>query len=120
MNNIYKFPGGKAPSLTNGLTKVKTVMPFASIAKGLLAVLWTVVRTLLFFVMYWLRFPVMFVCNLVFIPMLLAFLFVWYAFPDKANMVWGFGTVSFLAFIVKWSYDFFLIAISPENVVRSL
>ena len=104
MSNIYKFPGAKSPS-TTGFAEAKKIMPFASTAKGLAAVLWTVVRTLLFFVMYWLRLPVMFLCNLVLIPMLLAFLFVWYASPDKANMVWGFGTASFLAACRTYRYS---------------
>ena len=107
-------------SLTSNLLIARASVRLACFKARIVSLPRVVVRTLLFFVMYWLRFPVMFICNLVFMPMLLAFFFAWYAFPDKTNMVWGFGTASFLAFFVKWSYDFILVAISPEEVLRSL
>lgn len=121
MTNVVKFPkpGGKRPepalkvdaqTLKNSIPKVK----------GVLAVLFLVVRLPLFLVMYWLRLPIIFLCNLVSIPMLLAWLFVLYAFPDKTPMVWGFGICSFVAFVLAWVYDFILMALSPQEMMMTL
>jgi len=52
--------------------------------------------------------------------MLFAWLFAWYAFPDKTTMVWGFGAISFLAFVIGWTYDFILMALSPQDMMRNL
>ena len=93
---------------------------FKSGAKNALLFLWLVMRLPIFLVMYWLRLPVMFVCNLVSVPMLLAWLFSWYAFPDKTNMVWGFATMSFCAFFLGWVYDFVLMAIAPQDMIATL
>lgn len=122
MSNVVKFPKGKRalPALDLDATKIKAAMPKAATVKGVLAWLFLMVRLPLFLVMYWLRLPIIFLCNLVSIPMLLAWLFAWYAFPDKTAMVWGFGIVSFLAFVIAWTYDFILMAISPQEMMMTL
>lgn len=124
MSNVVRFPKGKRalPALDLDLdaTKIKAAMPKAATVKGVFAWLFLMVRLPLFLVMYWLRLPIIFLCNLVSIPMLLAWLFAWYAFPDKAAMVWGFGIVSFLAFVIAWTYDFILMAISPQEMMMTL
>jgi hypothetical protein len=122
MGNVVKFPKGKRalPPLDLDATKIKEAMPKAATVKGVLAWLFLMVRLPLFLVMYWLRLPIIFLCNLVSIPMLLAWLFAWYAFPDKTAMVWGFGIVSFLAFVIAWTYDFILMAISPQEMMMTL
>ncbi len=124
MSNVVRFPKGKRalPDLELDLdaTKIKAVMPKAATVKGVIAWLFLLVRLPLFLVMYWLRLPIIFFCNLLSIPMLLAWLFAWYAFPDKTAMVWGFGIVSFLAFVIAWTYDFILMAISPQEMVMTL
>ena len=124
MSNVVKFPKGKRalPALDLDLdaTKIKAAMPKAATVKGVFAWLFLMVRLPLFLAMYWLRLPIIFLCNLVSIPMLLAWLFAWYAFPDKTAMVWGFGIVSFLAFVIAWTYDFILMAISPQEMMMTL
>lgn len=122
MSNVVKFPKGKRalPALDLDATKLKAAMPKAATIKGVFAWLFLLVRLPLFLVMYWLRLPIIFLCNLVSIPMLLAWLFAWYAFPDKTAMVWGFGIVSFLAFVIAWTYDFILMAISPQDMMMTL
>ena len=87
---------------------------------GLLVLAWMLVRIPLFLVLYWLRLPVMMVCNLVSIPTLFAFLFSWYAFPDKTRMIVAFATVSFTAFVVLWAYDYVLMRLSPQDLVKML
>ncbi len=122
MTNVVKFPKAKRalPALDLDAAKIKAAMPKAGTVKNVLAWLFLLVRLPVFLVMYWLRLPVMFVCNLVSIPMLLAWLFSLYAFPDKHAMVWGFGIVSFAAFVIGWVYDFILMAIAPQDMMMTL
>ncbi|MDR2031389.1 MAG: hypothetical protein LBP86_03825 [Azoarcus sp.] len=86
---------------------------------GVFAGLFLLLRLMIFLLMYWLRTPVIFLCNLVSIPMLLAWLFSLYAFPDKTVMVWGFGIMSFSAFVISWAYDFILMLISPQIMITT-
>lgn len=124
MSNIIKFPKPKGQRALSALEldaeKIKKSMPKASTVKGVFAWLFLLVRLPLFLVMYWLRLPIIFLCNLVSIPMLLAWLFALYAFPEKSAMVWGFGIASFSAFVVAWAYDFILMAISPQDMMITL
>lgn len=84
-----------------------------SLAFGLLSV----VRLMLFFVLFWLRFIVVPLCNLLSGVLLLALLFALYAFPDKTQMLWSFGIVSFVAFVVGYAYDYVLALLSPEEMM---
>lgn len=121
-NNVVKFPKTKQslPAFDLTTDKIKAAMPKPSTIKGVFAWLWLAVRLPVFLVMYWLRLPVIFLCNLISVPMLLAWLFAWYAFPEKPQMVWSFATVSFVAFVIAWSYDFVLMAISPQDMINTL
>jgi len=124
MSNIIKFPTPKGkqalPTFDIEVEKIKKAMPRASAVKSVFAWLFLLVRLPLFLVMYWLRLPVIFLCNLVSIPMLMAWLFALYAFPEKSAMVWGFGIASFSAFFVSWAYDFILMAISPQDMMKTV
>ncbi|WCF29592.1 hypothetical protein [Xylella fastidiosa] len=122
MSNIIKFPKAKRSfaALDFDYDKIKAAMPKAATLKVAFLWLWLIVRLLIFFVMYWLRLPIILVCNMVSIPMLFAWLFALYAFPDKHAMVWGFGIISFLGFLIAWMYDFILMAISPQDMERRL
>lgn len=122
MSNIMQFPNGKRPlpALDLNAEKIKAAMPMASTVKGILHWIWFLLRLPVFLVMYWLRLPVIFLCNLISIPMLFAWLFSLYAFPDKHEMVWGFGIISFVAFVLAWTYDFVLMAIAPQEMMRML
>lgn len=122
MKNIVKFPKAKRPlpAFDRDVSNIKAEMLTASAVKSALVWLWFVVRLPVFLIMYWLRLPIIFLCNIISFPMLLAWLFAWYAFPDKTAMVWGFATVSFLAFLIGWTYDFILMAISPQDMMRTL
>lgn len=124
MSNIVKFPKDNGQeekySPAINMDKIKSAMPKASTVKGVLSWVWLIIRLPLFLVMYWLRLPIIFLCNIISIPLLLCWLFAWYAFPDKTAMVWSFGTVSFLAFVIGWTYDFILMALSPQDMMRSL
>ena len=85
---------------------------------GVLAWLFGMVRLVLFLVLYWLRFPVMMVCNLVSVPALLAFLFgLWFSHhaPQYRAMVWGIGGLSFAAFLMRFAYDSLLMWLSPVD-----
>lgn len=122
MSNVVKFPR-TAPTVEvmsadqelpvearSGWTVV------AAVASGI----WLLLRVPAFLLLYWLRLPILFVCNLVSLPALLLWLFCWYAFPDKLEMVWGFAVISFVAFALGWLYDWILVAIAPQDLVRML
>lgn len=122
MNNVVKFPKDKQ-RLPDG--ELVTHAPKARRKKepsswSWLSWVWLVIRLPLFFVMYWLRLPIVAICNLVSVPTLLAFLFSLYAFPDRTEMVWLFGITSFLAFFIAWIYDFILMALSPQDMMTTL
>jgi len=85
-----------------------------------LALAWTIIRVPVFLLLYWLRMPVVLLCNLISIPSLFAFLFTWYAFPEHENMVWAFGAVSFITFVGGYFYDVLLMAVAPGEFVRAL
>lgn len=125
MSNVFNFPTRiKKPRVSRVMSadirRLKSALPPLQTLRGLLAVAWLIIRVPLFLVLYWLRLPVMVVCNFVSIPALVAFLFAWYAFPERTNMVIAFGVVSFGAFAVLWIYDFVLMALSPQDTVRML
>jgi hypothetical protein len=122
MNNVLKFPKAKDsdPAPLVNADKIRAALPRGSTVRAVFFWAWLIVRLPVFLVMYWLRLPIIFVCNLVSLPMLLLWLFSLYAFPDKHVMVWGFGVISFTAFVMAWVYDFVLMAISPQDMIRSL
>jgi uncharacterized MAPEG superfamily protein len=120
-NNVVKgnFPKSRRslPGLHLSAGKIKAAMPKASTVKGIFAWLWLAVRLPLFLVLYWLRLPVTMVCNLISVPLLLAFLFgLLFALPEYRSMVWGVGCVSFVAFALHWAYDSLLMWLSPDNM----
>jgi hypothetical protein len=80
----------------------------------------SMLRPPLFLVLYWLRLPVMLVCNLVSVPALLAFLVGLWAFPEHRPMVWGVGAISFAAFALRWAYDALLMRLAPRDVTFML
>lgn len=120
--NVVKFPKAKRslPPLAVDASRIKAAMPKASGVKGVFKWVWLVLRLPVFLVMFWLRLPVVFLCNIVSFPALLLWLFSLYAFPDKSAMVWGFGIMSFAAFLIGWCYDFVLMAIAPQDMVKTL
>jgi len=122
MSNMVKFPKPGTPghALEVSADTIEEGPSRGATVKAVLGWLLLAVRLPVFLVMYWLRLPVIFVCNLVSAPALLAWLFSLYAFPDKHEMVWGFGVISFTAFVMAWVYDFVLLAISPQEMTRSL
>lgn len=117
-NVVINFPKPKRPlpGLRLNAGKIKAAMPKASTVKGIFAWLWLAVRFPLFLVLYWFRLPVTMVCNLVSVPLLLAFLFGLFALPEYRSMVWGVGYMSFVAFALHWAYDSLLVWISPDNM----
>jgi hypothetical protein len=113
MATVVKFPKPprrELPELNVGRIEAA---PRRGSFERVLAIAWLMVRLPLFLLLYWLRLPVVLVCELVWIPTLLAFLFACYAFPDKTPMIWTLGTLSFAAFVVRVAYDFVLMALSP-------
>jgi hypothetical protein len=118
VGNVLKF--GKGPVEKVDLDSIKeTLPPRGNTLKSVLSWAWVIVRLPLFLVMYWLRMPITLVCNLISIPTLFAFLFCWYAFPIP-KMLWGLGILSFTSFVLLWTYDYILLALSPQPMMRSL
>lgn len=122
MGDLLKFPrpGAKALPVNLSADAVRRALPSGAKVRGAAAWVLRFVRLPVFLVMYWLRLPVQFLCGLVSVPMLLAWLFALYAFPDKTSMVWGFGFTSLAAFVVGWLYDFVLMAIAPQDMMQTL
>lgn len=125
MANVLKFPKKFKPPrvsrvMATDIKRIKASAPARNTLLGVLAFAWMLVRIPLFLVLYWLRLPVMLVCNFVSIPTLFLFLFAWIAFPDKTRMVVAFGVVSFVAFVVLWTYDYVLMLLSPQDLVKTL
>jgi hypothetical protein len=119
MSNIVKFP--PQPQEQRGIEQDGDSMEGANQSRsklaGVLAWLWAVVRLPLFLVLYWLRGPVVFLCNLVAGPALLGFLFGLYFLPQHRAMVWGVGGMSFAAFAMRWAYDSLLMWLSLDRLV---
>ena len=123
MSNIVKFPNDKEPGQQPAEVEPERVRapPTRHNQPSVVwARLWTIVRVPLFLVLYWLRAPVMLVCNMISFPLLLMWLFSWLVWPERTVMVWGFAAISFGAFVVIWLYDSLLMALSPDDVVRTL
>lgn len=125
MSNVLKFPKKFQGPPVERLKRIdwawlKAAAPSRASLGGILSFTWTIVKLPLFLVLYWLRLPIMLLCNFISIPSLIAFLFAWYAFPEKSHMVAAFGLVSFAAFVILWTYDFILMALSPQEMMRTL
>jgi hypothetical protein len=114
MTNIVKFPKQEQEQRGDSMDGANQSR---SKLAGVLAWLWAVVRLPLFLVLYWLRGPVVFLCNLVSVPAFLAFLFGLYFLPEHRAMVWGVGGMSFAAFAMRWAYDSLLMWLSPDRLV---
>lgn len=122
MSNVVKFPktNGAFSSASLSIAKIKEAMPKGSAIKTVLSWMWLIVRLPVFLILYWLRLPIVLLCNLISIPMMFAWLFAWYAFPEKTAMVWGFAVISLLCFVISWTYDFILMALSPQEMMKTL
>jgi hypothetical protein len=115
----FKTDGLGATPSSNVATRVHSADKRA-VGVGVLYWVLGAVRVSVFVVMYWLRFPIVSLCNWVATPCLLAWLFSWYAFPEKTQMVWSFAGMSLAAFAVAWLYDVVLMALSPQDTVKVL
>ena len=118
-----KRPEGPQPAELDADSIKAAIRPPYPTLPGLLAWLWRLLRLPLFLVLYWLRLPIVGLCNLVSVPAFLAFL-AGFFFIDAASqhrpMVWAFGGFSFAAFALGWLYDSLLLALAPEGVVIGL
>lgn len=118
MSNVLKFPK-KNPVDRIDLEVVKESIPHGNTIKVIFAWVWLILRVPLFLILYWLRLPITLVCNFLSITTLFAFLFCWAAFPIP-KMLWGLGVMSFTSFFILWTYDFILVLLSPQPIVRTL
>lgn len=122
MGKVFKFPGVETIDVQQPdqvASQLKASMPSRFTAGAVALFVVKTLRVALFLVMYWLRMPIVGICNLISVPLLLAFLFVWFAFPDKTNMLIGFGVLSFTTFVMAWLYDFILMMLSPQSMVKT-
>ena len=99
------------------LRRLRVVSKAASVAVGFTA---RTLRFVLFLVLYWLRLPVMLVSKVISVPMLFAFFFSMYAFPEHRVMTVTFGVMSFAAFVGLFLYDSLLMWLAPSETVRVL
>lgn len=126
MGNIVSFP--KRPEAPQNVEldadSIKAAMrPSRPSLPALLAWLCRVLRLPLFLVLYWLRLPIVGLCNLVSVPGFLCFLAGFFLVPSGApirGLVWFLGGVSLAAFVMAWLYDSLLLALAPEGVVIGL
>lgn len=126
MSNIVRFPKRPEAPQTAELDadSIKAaVRPPRPSLPALLAWLWRLLRLPLFLVLYWLRLPIVAVCNLTSGPAFMAFLaglFLIDAGSPHRPIVWFLGGVSFVAVSLGWLYDSLLLALAPEGVVIGL
>lgn len=122
MTNVIKFHKSKSPFNRIDTERIIKSIPKLNggTVKTLILFVLYVLRLPIFLVLYWLRMPILFICNGLSGLMLIAWLFAWYAFPDKTEMVWGFAAISLVCFVITWLYDFVLMAISPQDMFRGL
>lgn len=121
-DNLLIFPKAKRPVAavdSLNVSTIKTLKPTVFTGRNIFFWVLSVIRLPFFLVMYWLRLPILFVCNAISGLGLVAWLFAWYAFPET-NMVWGFAYASLAAFVISWVYDFILMAISPQSMITTL
>jgi hypothetical protein len=97
--------------------EMSTAKPKLAAVMSIFVRLLRIVRVPLFLVMYWLRGPIVGLCHLVSGLFLFCWLFSWYAFPEKPEMVWAFCIAGFVTFAVSWLYDFVLMAIAPHDII---
>ncbi|WP_395008239.1 hypothetical protein [Undibacterium sp.] len=121
MSNVLKFPTAKPVEVPVESTANNNKLPSNTMGRFLtcLAWAWLVVRLPLFFVLYWLRMPVSVVCNFLSIGCMFGLIVAYFVAPVP-KMLWAFGITSFVAFVVMWTYDYVLMALSPEPMMRSL
>lgn len=126
MGNIVRFPKqpeGHPPTELDADSIKAALRPPRSTLPGLLAWLWRVLRLPLFLVLYWLRLPIVGLCNLVSAPAMLAFFAGFFLIPSDEpirGLVWFVGGVSLAAFALAWFYDSLLLALAPEGLVIGL
>lgn len=122
MSKILKFPERPQEQRriefdADSIDRIEAEKQPRSTLVRVLAWLLSVVRLPLFLVLYWLRGPVVFLCNLVSVPAFLAFFFGLYFLPEHRAMVWGVGGMSFAAFAMRWAYDSLLLWLSPDKLI---
>lgn len=117
---VVPFPTrkGRLPLIQAGA--IEMALPRREAVLRGLGFVWMVLRLPLFLAMYWLRGLVILLCGAVSVPALLLWLFSLYAFPEKTYMTWGFGVISFGGFVLMWAYDYILMALSPQDMMRAL
>lgn len=121
MGNIVKFPTREeAPAHAElNAGAIEADEPPRTAQGGRLAWPLRALRLPVYLVLYWLRLPVMVVCNLVSVPGLLAFLaglFLIDAASPHRPIVWFLGGMSFAAFVIGWLYDALLTNLAPEGL----
>lgn len=126
MGNVVRFPKrpeGPQPAELDADSIRAAIRPPRPPLPGLLAWLWHLLRLPLFLVLYWLRLPIVGLCNLVSVPALLAFLAGLILLPSDEplrGLVWFVGGVGLSAFALAWFYDSLLLALAPDGVVIGL
>lgn len=126
MTNIVEFPKvakkkiAYRPAIKIDAEQIKAITPSKSTIKNVFKFVWLCVRLPLFFIMYWLRLPVMFVCKIISVPSLFAWLIAMVVIPDRTSTIWGIAAISLTFFIIEWTYDYFLMMLSPQEMIRTL
>lgn len=78
------------------------------------------IRLSVFMFMYWLRIPVVIISAFISLPLLMFWLSVCLAFPDKTVAIWSLGFVCLSVLACALFYDFALMKISPESMKKIL
>lgn len=126
MTNIVQFPLKTKkkityrPAINIHAMDGKGLATSAPVFKKALSFLWNFVRLPLFFVMYWLRLPVMAVCKVVSVGSLLGWLVALVVIPNDTHRVWGMAIISLSFFVIEWTYDYFLMMLSPQEMIKTL
>ncbi|MFJ3465740.1 hypothetical protein [Achromobacter spanius] len=131
MSKILRFPGAeepkKAPVWKRLAARVSKKLFRRPTREGMTAFVgklaiagWSVTVSGLFLLMYWMRWLVVGLAKVTSMVTLVAFLFTWYTMPEAKDMLWTFGLVSFVSFVLMYGYDTVLHALAPQEFMREL
>jgi hypothetical protein len=103
--------GSVAPEQTNFLQSAISII---------LHILWNLVRIPIFLTLFWLRGPIILLCECISGTLFLAFIILLVVSPDRTGWLWALGGASFGVFVLAWAYDYLLMILSPHTMIRIL
>lgn len=80
----------------------------------------TALRYGVFLVLMWMRGIVVGLCSIASVFFLIGLGLSWVVWPEKTQILWACGLLSFCSFVVMWGYDALLMRLSPQPMMTTL